>query len=79
MKYKIKNHIIDAKSPVEALKIHKLLDSKFKDSYIEVEIGQVDREDEPTNVARRFGLTVQKIRNVGHDGAIYRFIGPRQK
>lgn len=32
MKYKIKNHIIDAKSPVEALKIHKMLDS-LKDSY----------------------------------------------
>ena len=27
MKYKIKNHLIDAKSPVEALKIHKLLDN----------------------------------------------------
>lgn len=32
MKYKIKNHIIDAKSPVEALKIHKLLTSKVKDA-----------------------------------------------
>ena len=31
MKYKIKNHIIDAKSPVEALKIHKLF-SQCKDS-----------------------------------------------
>lgn len=40
MKYKIKNHIIDAKSPVEALKIHKLLDSKLKDSYIYTEVGQ---------------------------------------
>ena len=33
MKYKIKNHIIDAKSPVEALKIYKLLTSKVKDYY----------------------------------------------
>ena len=40
MKYKIKNHIIDAKSPTEALKIHKLLDSKLKDSYIYTEVGQ---------------------------------------
>lgn len=41
MKYKIKNHIIDAKSPVEALKIHKLLDS-VKDSLTREERELVD-------------------------------------
>lgn len=41
MKYKIKNHIIDAKSPVEALKIHKLLDS-VKDSLTKEERELVD-------------------------------------
>lgn len=50
MKYKIKNHIIDAKSPVEALKIHKLLDSKqnidMYDAY-NIKTGAIFKELKP--------------------------------
>lgn len=60
MKYKIKNHIIDAKSPTEALKIHKLLDS-IKDNNFE----------EYLNHLSKFGVKYKEVPNNRSNGIAY--------